>query len=80
MKFKLLLCGVALFVAGCDTPQNPFVRTSDYSFEYDEVPQPVPDLTPGDLDKLYLVAPSGSVQSSYSALGRNSGSSGYGDR
>ncbi len=63
MKYKLLLCGVALFVAGCDTPpQNPFATSSDYSFSYDVLPQPVPDITPVDLDKLYLISPTGYVE------------------
>jgi hypothetical protein len=72
MKFKLLLCGAVLLVAGCDTPQNPYASASNYSYSYDMLPEPVPDVTPTDLDKLYLVSPTGYDQSSSTAASRGS--------
>jgi hypothetical protein len=52
MKFKLLLCGAALLAAGCDTTPNPYGSSGEYSFTYDLVPQPVPNVTPGELVKI----------------------------
>ncbi len=72
MKYKLLLCGAVLLVAGCDTPQNPYASSSNYSYAYDNLPEPVPDLTPTDLDKLYLVSPTEYGQSSPTAASRGS--------
>jgi hypothetical protein len=60
MKLRLLLCGAALLVAGCDSPQNPFVSSGEFSYTYDLVPQPVPDLTAADLDKIYQLPTPGS--------------------
>jgi hypothetical protein len=72
MKFKLLLCGAVLLVAGCDTAQNPYASSANYSYSYDMIPEPVPDLTPTDLDKLYLVPATGYDQSSSAAASRGS--------
>jgi hypothetical protein len=80
MKFKLLLCGAALLVAGCSSPPNPFASSAEYPYAYDSVPQPVADHTPVDLDKLYLLPPPAAADSSSGALSRNSGASDYGDR
>jgi hypothetical protein len=65
MKIKLLLCGAALLVAGCSSPQNPYAVTGEYSYSYDLVPQPVPDLTAPEMDKIEQLP----VVSSSSALG-----------
>jgi hypothetical protein len=66
MKCRLLLCGAALLVAGCASQQNPFVSSAENSFTYDLVPQPVPDITPTEMDKLApstspSVSPSGGL-------------------
>lgn len=68
MKLKLLLCGAALVVAGCASEQNPFAGSGEFSYTYDLVPQPVPDLTPVDLDILYQLPPTGSADSSTTAV------------
>jgi hypothetical protein len=52
MKLKLLLCGAVLLAAGCDTPPNPFGASGEFSFTYDLVPQPVPDVTVPELAKI----------------------------
>jgi hypothetical protein len=73
MKTSILLCGVALLAAGCSSPQNPFASTGEFSYTYDYVPQPVPDLPPAELDRIHqvqLIEPpvwvSGNVGSQYS--------------
>ena len=70
MKFKLLLCGAVLLVAGCSSTENPFASAGEFSYNYDSVPQPVTDHTPGDLDKLYLLPRTGSAVSSSNVLNR----------
>jgi hypothetical protein len=72
MKLKLLLYGAAFLVAGCSSPENPFASSGEFSYTDDSVPQPVPEFTPIDLDKLYLLPPTGSAVSSSSALNRTS--------
>jgi hypothetical protein len=52
MKLKLLLCGAALLAAGCDTTPNPYGSSGEYSFTYDLVPQPVPNITTSELPKI----------------------------
>jgi hypothetical protein len=52
MKFKLLLCGAALLVAGCESPSNPYGASGEYSFTYDYVPEPVPGMTATELEAL----------------------------
>jgi hypothetical protein len=52
MKMRLLLCGAALLAAGCATEQNPFGTNGEFSYSYDMVPQPIPDLTPVELEKI----------------------------
>jgi hypothetical protein len=69
MKLKLLLCGVALLAAGCASPQNPFATSGELSYTYDLVPQPVPDIPPAELDKIYQVQVTGSTVSSSSSGG-----------
>jgi hypothetical protein len=54
MKLRLLLCGAALLVvAGCASPQNPFVGSANLMYNYDMVPSPLPDLTPAELERIY---------------------------
>jgi hypothetical protein len=65
MKFKLLLCGATLLVAGCASQQSPFASSGGYSYTYDLVPEPLPDLTLPELDKIDQVpATSATVLSS----------------
>jgi|HubBroStandDraft_1064217.scaffolds.fasta_scaffold1360770_1 hypothetical protein len=52
MKLKLLLCGVALLAAGCDSPQNPFDTSGEISYTYDLVPQPIPNISQAELEKI----------------------------
>jgi hypothetical protein len=59
MKLRLLLCGATLVVAGCAAPENPFVSSGEVPYTYDYVPQPVPDISPIDLDILYHLPPTG---------------------
>jgi hypothetical protein len=73
MKLKLLLCGAALMVAGCASPQNPFASSGEYSYTYDYVPQPVPEIPTDELAKIYqeqatvsFAPPSGAVGLEYS--------------
>jgi uncharacterized lipoprotein len=68
MKLKLLLCGAALLLAGCSSPPNPFASSGEFPYTYDLVPQPVPDLMPVDLDKLYQLPPTGAAVSSSGAM------------
>jgi hypothetical protein len=61
MKLRLLLCGAALFlVAGCASEQNPFASAADQSYNYDLVPQPLPDITPAELEMIYRNSPASS--------------------
>jgi hypothetical protein len=58
MKLKLLLCGTALvLLAGCASPQNQFAVQGEFSYTSDLVPQPLPDLTPNEVDKINQVQP-----------------------
>jgi hypothetical protein len=68
MKWKLLLCGAIFVVAGCSSPENPFVSSGEAPYTYDYVPQPVPDISPIDLDILYHLPPTGSADSSTTAV------------
>jgi hypothetical protein len=52
MKLMMLLCGGALLVAGCNTPRNPYGYYGEYSFNYDLTPQPLPGITPTELDQI----------------------------
>jgi hypothetical protein len=59
MKLKLLLCGVALLAAGCDSQsssfagaQNPFATSGEFSYTFDLVPQPIPDISQAELEKI----------------------------
>jgi len=70
MKLKLLLCGAALLVAGCSSPENPFASSGEYSYTYDSVPQPLMDPTPGDMDKIYLLPPATNEISTSGVLNR----------
>jgi hypothetical protein len=79
MKFKLLLCGAALLVAGCSSTENPYASSGDYSYNYDLVPQPLMDPTPVDLDKLYLLPPATTADSSSGVLNPPAGGSNYSD-
>jgi hypothetical protein len=72
MKFKLLLCGATLLVGGCASQQSPFDASGEFSYSYDLVPSPAPDVAPSDLDKI-LKAPSlGAANPSIGALGQTS--------
>ena len=54
MKLRLLLCGAALMLAaGCASEQNPFAGSAEQVYNYDLVPQPLPDLTPTEVDRIY---------------------------
>jgi hypothetical protein len=54
MKLRVLLCGAALMlVAGCASEQNPFAGSAEQVYNYDLVPQPLPDLTPTEVDRIY---------------------------
>jgi hypothetical protein len=54
MKVRLLLCGAALMLAaGCASQQNPFAGSAEQVYSYDLVPQPLPDLTPTEVDRIY---------------------------
>jgi hypothetical protein len=64
MKMSMLLCGVALLAAGCSSPQNPFASSGEFSYTYDLVPQPVPDIPPSELSKIEQVPVIGSYTSS----------------
>jgi hypothetical protein len=68
MKLRLLLCGATLVVAGCSSPESPFVSSGEVPYTYDYVPQPVPDLSPDFLDKLYQIPPTGSDRSPANAV------------
>jgi hypothetical protein len=68
MKLKLLLCGAALLVAGCDIPQNPYGAAAEYSYNYDMVPQPLPGITPAEMDKIQQAQAIGDTDSSYRAF------------
>ena len=57
MKLSLLLCGAALLVAGCESSRNPYASSEEYMFNYDMVPQPIPGITPGELDKILQAQP-----------------------
>jgi hypothetical protein len=69
MKLKLLLCGAALLLAaGCVSQQNQFASGGDFSYQYDLVPSPLPDLTPAEVEKIEkapglvtTVSPSGAL-------------------
>jgi hypothetical protein len=64
MKLRLLFCGAALLAAGCASPQNPFAASGEFSYTYDLVPQPVPDIPPAELDKIQQAQVNGSLVSS----------------
>ena len=73
MKLRLLLCGAALLVAGCASERNPFASSSDQSYSYDLVPQPLPDLTPFEVDRINAIsATSPSGVASQNGLSQNS--------
>jgi hypothetical protein len=55
MKLRLLLCGAALMVAGCASQQNPFNSAAEQSYINDLVPQPVPGLSPAEVERIYQV-------------------------
>jgi hypothetical protein len=57
MKLSLLFCGAALLLAGCASEQNPFATAADQSYSYDMVPQPLPDLTPTEVERIYQASP-----------------------
>jgi hypothetical protein len=42
-------------VAGCASQQNPFNSSAEQSFIYDLVPQPVPGLSPAEMESIYQV-------------------------
>jgi hypothetical protein len=68
MKFKLLLCGAALLAAGCDLPQNPYGASAEYSYNYDMVPQPVPGISPAEMDKIEQAPVFENTDASYRAF------------
>jgi hypothetical protein len=52
MKWKLLLLGAVLGVAGCSN-QYPLAGSGNYGFATDLVPTPVQGLTDADVDRVY---------------------------
>jgi hypothetical protein len=79
MKLKLLLCGAALLLAaGCASQQGPYASLGEYSFTYDVVQQPVPDISPAELQKIQQVSAigNGSATSPSGALSQTGGSAG----
>lgn len=77
MKLSLLLCGAALLLAGCASEKNPFAAETDQNYHYDLVPEPLPDLTPEELVRIYetptpgytMLVPSGAEMHPTSSLG-----------
>jgi hypothetical protein len=65
MKWTLLLCGAGLLVAGCNSPPNPFGIYGEFSYNYDYVPAPVPDVSPAELTKIEQTPAAASVDASY---------------
>jgi hypothetical protein len=52
MKWKLLLLGAVLGVAGCSN-QYPAAGTGDFGFNTDLIPAPVQGLSDEDADRVY---------------------------
>jgi len=79
MKLRLLLCGAAVLVAGCAAPQNPFASSGEYSYTYDLVPQPVPELSPAVLAKINELPVAGATVAPSSALSQTDRATPYVD-
>jgi hypothetical protein len=81
MKLRLLLCGAALLAAGCNSPespfaatQNPYATSGEFSYTYDYVPEPIPDIPPTELERIYQnQVPGTSVTTSASVASESGG-------